>query len=146
MGDTQHKTMTGGAINWLLRKIKGKGETPILTVSEEKNLYRATLRFPDTKTQISWISYMVYVNIQTAWGNVYVNETAIAPGDWNQPFFGDVVAVPTIAPSADGAPCWLTTIGNASRTSAGRYFLTRGTVDKTNRDFYVNVVAFGKYE
>ena len=149
MGDAQHNTMTRGAINWLLSKIKARGLKPeyTFTTSGVDGLFE-TIRFPDTKVQISCAWKGINTAIASAWGSGYINADRITVGDWNQPFSDSskLVVVATVTPETSGTDCWLSTVTPANIKSAGQYHLVRHTAANAKENFYVNVIAIGTYE
>lgn len=121
---------------------------PIYTFSTSGSDFMcATLRFPDTKVQISWAWKGVNTTIESAWGAGFLNADRITVGNWNQPFSDSskLVSVATATPATGGTDCWVSTITGASTTSAGQYHLARQTKASTKQVFYVNVIAIGTY-
>ena len=141
MGDAQHKTMTRGAIKWLLSKIKARGLKPEYT-------FTTSIRFPDTKVQISCAWKGINTAIASAWGSGYINADRITVGDWNQPFSDSskLVVVATVTPATSGTDCWLSTVTPANIKSAGQYHLVRHTAANAKETFYVNVISIGTYK
>ena len=107
-----------------------------------------TIRFPDTKVQISCAWKGIHTEIASAWGSGYINADRISVGDWNQAFSDSskLVSVATVTPETSGTDCWVSTVTGANIKSAGQYHLVRQTAANEKQTFYVNVIAIGTYE
>lgn len=145
MGDAQHNTMTGGAIEWLLRKIKRNGLKPEYNEDETGDWHRHYIRIPDTGIIIQWMRWRSAESVATASGSGYQSSRTVNLGDWKIPFKQLQASFAWVQGPA-GSNVWLSTANPQTESSGGTYYIKSHAAVSTQKSYWVYVVAIGTYE
>lgn len=109
---------------------------------EASSAYGKAYKFPDG-LMICRMRYRINTKIDYAWGNLYVCSSAKTLPNFVEEF----IDVPVVCLTSDGAEnSWVMSYGSPTKTTPQNIFLVRGTARTSYDDYYVNILAIGKWK